>query len=86
MDGRPSVFRRRRRVKGVTCNTILPPRRLACSVYEFYGHTPVTAVYAFMADPAIRSDRPTEIIKKSGRPEACIRGDWDIGPHGLEPG
>ena len=40
----------------------------------------------FMADPAIRSDRPTEIIKKSGRPEACIRGDWDIGPHGLEPG
>jgi hypothetical protein len=41
---------------------------------------------AFMADPAIRSDRPTEIIKKSGRPEACIRGDWDIGPHGLEPG
>ena len=44
------------------------------------------SLYAFMADPAIRSDRPTEIIKKSGRPEACIRGDWDIGPHGLEPG
>ena len=40
----------------------------------------------FMADPAIRSDRPTVIIKKSGRPEACIRGDCDIGPLGLEYG
>ena len=25
-------------------------------------------------------------IKKSGRPEACIRGDSDIGPLGLEYG
>jgi hypothetical protein len=40
----------------------------------------------FMADPTIRSDRPTEIIKKSGRPEACIRGNWDNGPYGLESG